>query len=90
MPEKVTAYRCKYRCGERASIKKQTIENHEYNCFHNPRRKACKTCRKWDVDEDGSWCSDEYLVNDKDGTDKYAIYDCEHWVEKKSFQHDQY
>lgn len=79
MPEKITAYRCKYRCGERASIKKETIENHEYNCFSNPRRKACKTCALQGFDSEfGYFCSEDHLKKDK-----FATYDCEHWELKE-------
>lgn len=72
MPERITAYRCKYRCGHRVNTKKEAIRLHEKICFSNRKTKACKTCSIWDRSEGG--CHEGYLKENE-----YAIYNCHHW-----------
>ena len=74
MPEKITAYRCKFRCGHRVNTKKESILEHEKICFSNPKRRACKTCLYWDFDEDGRFCEKEKIPGNE-----YAVYRCEYW-----------
>jgi len=65
MPVKVSAYACKYRCGHRYYSTEDGAINHEKTCFSNPERKACKTCKYFDVDEDGSACEQGALPKGK-------------------------
>lgn len=44
MPVVIKAFACQFRCG-RIGTKSKSIEKHERNCFHNPERRACQTCR---------------------------------------------
>lgn len=78
MPEKITAYRCKYRCGHRVYTKKEPIRLHENICFSNPNRRACKSCKLWE----DSVCEDDHLPEDK-----YAIFNGEYhkliWLQKR-------
>ena len=61
MPRKVTAYGCKYRCGQRVNTKYEAMLEHESKCFYNPERRACATCRhlhyelEWEGEAFISW-----------------------------------
>jgi len=80
MPEKITAYRCKYRCGERPSTSEDTIIKHEKNCFHNPGRKACKICKHFSKDEEKSYdCGTlmKYCDIEKLPEGKNITYNCD-------------
>ncbi len=79
MPEKITAYRCKYRCGQRVNTKKESILLHEKICFLNRERKACRTCEHWYLESGdqtitGWSCWIGHLEKDQIGT-----YNCKHW-----------
>lgn len=75
MPEKITAYRCKYRCGQRVNTKKESIRLHENICFLNPKSKACRTCGLRGFESEfGYYCSEEHLPDDK-----MATFNCEWW-----------
>lgn len=41
----IKAYQCKY-C-KKYSKSKSVIRNHESECFHNPKTKACATCENY-------------------------------------------
>lgn len=44
MPRKITAYACKFNCGQRVVTNKNSMKLHETRCFANPETKSCKTC----------------------------------------------
>ena len=54
----VKAYQCEY-CRRRVAINRTYIRKHEYICYHNPRRKACQTCKNRipSEDDDAMWCA---------------------------------
>lgn len=58
---------CKFGCG----FQHENVEIHEKTCWSNPERRACKTCKSWDFDEDGHYCRKELT--------KKATFNCEGW-----------
>ena len=80
MPRKVVAYACQFKCGERVNTKKEAIRLHENICFSNPARRACRTCKYFDIDEDGSFCKlDEGGSNIYIPAGKFATFNCPYW-----------
>ena len=75
MPRKITAYACEFKCGEKVNTKKHAIELHENICFSNPKRRACRTCDLFEIDEDFSHCHGDHLHPD----DKFATFNCVYW-----------
>lgn len=47
--KKVTAFQCEY-CRRKVMMNKTHLAEHEFICFHNPRRKACQTCGNYAED----------------------------------------
>ena len=43
-PRKITKYLCVYKCGKKATNKKENMINHQLLCWSNPNNKSCKTC----------------------------------------------
>lgn len=67
MPRKLTAYGCKFKCGQRVSTKKADIEKHENQyCIKNPDRRACPTCKHNELDmEFGYFCNADHLEENR-------------------------
>lgn len=78
MPRKVTAYGCEFKCGQSVVIRKQSIVDHEKNCFSNPKVRACKTCRIFSIEDNDGHCEE-----DKIPENKFAVRGCEYWKPEK-------
>lgn len=76
MPEKVVAWSCSFKCGERVKTKRTAMADHELRCFHNPQRRACQTCRHHEIADGEPWCGKV----DDDGP--LMRFDCVSWASK--------
>lgn len=56
MPEKITAYRCKYRCGHSPFNKEIDAAKHEEYCYRNPKQRACIICWYFQWGDDTKEC----------------------------------
>lgn len=92
MPVSVKAHACKFRCGF-VRAKRKTVENHEVQCFQNPDRRACQTCRHWFKGYRGEACTfddpDEPPGCNHDdgphlGEGAFGRADCPYWGSKEA------
>ena len=70
MPREVKAYLCAHKCGRNASTNIQGVENHEKTCWHNPERRACKSCIHYSRGSD--YDDTEY------GRERWQLEECAH------------
>lgn len=84
MPIDIKAYACKYRC-RKIGVQWGRIKAHEEICFHNPARRACKTCEMDDGlhgGYDGEACErhKDLTITEKALLKKQgALADCSQW-----------
>ena len=78
MPRELTTWGCDFRCGY-VNTKRPKIEKHEKTCFHNPARRACKTCKhdECTIYMDGD--REPYCAVDARPNDVNALADCPAW-----------
>lgn len=81
MPEKVTAWSCSFKCGERVKTKRIAMVGHESRCFHNPQRRACQSCGRFDR-EALTETPDLFPTCEKVDSDDMPRFDCEFWKQK--------
>ena len=84
MPRKVTAYACKYKCGQKVVMSKQVMMQHEKTCKLNPDRRACATCKhEYNDDDFGYYCAEERIPEGK-----VMVYDCPYHALRKGLAHE--
>ena len=52
MPRKVVAWACDFKCGYKVQTVKARMVEHEKNCCHNPKNRACITCGNLSVEHE--------------------------------------
>lgn len=92
MTTAVTAFVCNFCPRKKRFAKRETAENHEYQCFHNPRRRACITCKhltiepyEMDTGAGGASCEFELIpiLATPESPERMFTFDCEKWQAKQ-------
>jgi len=60
MPRTVKAYGCDYKCGQKVVLSKASMISHESRCFHNPKNKACASCKHFERELDDNGMDEPY------------------------------
>ena len=59
MPIKIDTYACEFRCGF-VRVTKSAVKKHEINCFSNPKKRACRTCKHFETYLDSNGMEGSY------------------------------
>lgn len=61
MPKEVKAYSCEFGCRRKVLTSKADMARHEENCFHNPVRRACASCKHLLKEHDDNGMDEPYF-----------------------------
>jgi len=79
-PVPVKAWACAFKCGSAVKTKRSAMLAHSAQCFHNPARRACATCKHFVRAVHNPDCDDPpyCAVNANDLYEK-LFADCQAW-----------
>ena len=85
MPIETRAFKCSF-CGAKYyRISKATVTKHERTCWHNPERRACKTCEHYDNEQEEGYYAgtNEFCEHFEEFLNMGICHECEAYKERE-------